>query len=863
MRKGLNKLMASVIAGAMAMSVASTSFAAVASDVEGTKYVEPTRVLSALNIMVGDKDTGLFRPEDQIKRSEVAKIAVNAMGLESIALMSNGPTKYPDVVENHWANGYINVATSQGLIIGDPDGNFRPDDSISYAEAMTIMVRMIGHEPSALEKGGYPNGYLVVGAEKDINKNALGSANDKVNRGTVAFMTYNSLEVKLMERVGAGINAGYEEVDKTLLQNKLKTESGKGQVTGIENTRLSGNSSLKDGEIEIDGEVYKMRENFNNLLGYNVRYYIQENDLGDKEVILAYAEAGKNTTEDINAEQFYAIEDKGDSKIIKYKKNVNDNKVSSVELEKEPTLIYNGKAENLDYDLINLENKAGKINLLDTDRNGKYDIIFVTEYKNIVVSDVLTSSHKIVDMYGNNALTLDPEDENIKFTIKKGSQNIELKDLNKWDVLSIAASKDKTVYEINVINNKVEGKVDGISADEVSIGGVDYKIADNYKEAINLNTEGVFYLDIEGKIAAVDSTSAISNNYAYILNAACTDSMLDKCEIKVFTKEGKTEYKELASSIKLNGEARKTKEDVLNALQTGQDGAVEPQLITYELNSEGKVSRIDLANDNSQTGAIDEETFTLNQKLEQATFNGVTGKLGNVNVNANTVIFNIPADKEDEEDFAIADMSIFEHDAKYDALVFDMGKDFTAKAIIVTSASLKTDADAKIAIVKNVKQSLNADNDIVDKLTAYCDGQEISLLTENEGFLVKGEDKTLEAGDIIQYKTNSKNEISDMRILFDINNKDAEATNAPAENLVTMYGKVVDKFDGSINVSVDGVVTNLNVKNAKVYNVDTTLSNTVIENAETADIEKYEGSDSSKVFVKIYKDVVQEIVIVK
>ena len=91
-----------------------------------------------------------------------AKVAVEAMGLGSVAQSSNKPTKYPDVVENHWANGYINVATQQGVVIGDDEENFRPDDSISYAEAMTILVRIIGHEPAAESKGGFPTGYIAV-----------------------------------------------------------------------------------------------------------------------------------------------------------------------------------------------------------------------------------------------------------------------------------------------------------------------------------------------------------------------------------------------------------------------------------------------------------------------------------------------------------------------------------------------------------------------------------------------------------------------------------------------------------------------------------------------------------------------------
>ena len=93
-----------------------------------------------VDIMVGDKDTGLFRPEDTIIRSEAARVAISALGLQDVAASTSGATKYPDVAKDHWANGYINVATNQGLVIGDDLGNFRPNSDITYAEMVTILI---------------------------------------------------------------------------------------------------------------------------------------------------------------------------------------------------------------------------------------------------------------------------------------------------------------------------------------------------------------------------------------------------------------------------------------------------------------------------------------------------------------------------------------------------------------------------------------------------------------------------------------------------------------------------------------------------------------------------------------------------
>ena len=65
--------------------------------------------------MVGDAETGLFRLEDGILRSEFSKIAVYLSGLSEVAESSKSGTVFPDVVEGHWATGYINVAQQQDM----------------------------------------------------------------------------------------------------------------------------------------------------------------------------------------------------------------------------------------------------------------------------------------------------------------------------------------------------------------------------------------------------------------------------------------------------------------------------------------------------------------------------------------------------------------------------------------------------------------------------------------------------------------------------------------------------------------------------------------------------------------------------
>ena len=853
------KFIANLLTAALITSSAS---AAVKSDVDNTRYAEPIQILSALGIMNGDGD-GNYRPDDTMIRSEVTKMVIHALGLENAASSAQGISKFPDVPTDHWANGYINIATSQGIIVGDDTGNFRPNDKITYAEAMTILVRAIGYEKPAETKGGFPQGYLVVGSDNGINKGVSGSAYKPVSRGDVAFMTSNALNAYLMEMTGFGGTIEYEVTDKTLLKDKLKVTKGEGQIVAIQDTSIDGASNLSAGQVKIDKEIYDSSANFNNLLGYNVEYYVKETEKSDNELILAIPKKEKNSTVTIDAKLFEGISQKGENKVLEYFKQEDDKKVSSVTLETAAKLIYNGKYEEMSDEILNVDGKSGNVVVLDTDRNGKYDIVFVTEYKNLVVEEV-TATGKVIDKYGAPALKLDEDDDELRYTIRRGFEEVALSDLKEYDVLSIAASKDEKLYSIVITNESVEGKVTGMSADGVYVNNKLYEIAANYEQELSIGTEGVFYLDIDGRIAAVDKTAQVSGNYAYLVKAYANMNTDEIARFRLFTKDGKETVVEAAEKIRFNGKSGHLATDIVDQLN-GEDGITDKQLITYGLNSDGKLVSLNVAKDNTSNGAVDENSFTKNYVLKDAKFNAKLGLIGNIKIDANTVIFDIPSDAKDVSDYSMANISMFEDEQKYDVVVFDRTEDFYAKAIIVTNAAFQTNADSSIAVVTSIATSTNANEDITDKLYAYQDGKEISILAESQGILVKGEDKPLQNGDIIQYQTNAKGEIASIRVLFDVSAKTTEKSETPVENLSVVYGKVVKKFAKSMNVTVnDGQVINLQLPDdVVVYSVDTAKSKNNISVVTTGDIQAYDEDEGNRVFVRIYKDVVQEVVIVK
>ena len=252
----------------------------------------------------------------------------------------------------------------------------------------------------------------------------------------------------------------------------------------------------------------------------------------------------------------------------------------------------------------------------------------------------------------------------------------------------------------------------------------------------------------------------------------------------------------------------------------------------------------------------------MNYSLKNAQYSAATSKLGNVRITNDTVIFEIT---EDSADYSIRQKDVFEDEQNYDAEIYDMTENYTAKVVVLTNSAVKANADSSLAVVKKIVKATNSEDEETDMLQALSDGKEVSVFAESENVLVKGDSKKLEAGDLIQYRTNSKGEITSIRVLMDIQNKDTESSAEPVENLKTVYGKVTKKFTNTINVTVnDGGIVNYELpENVKVYEVDTTISKNNINTASVKDIQNYDADDNNRVFIKLYKDVVQEVVIIK
>jgi len=104
-------------------------------------YNTAVSTMAAMGIINGYPD-GNFHPNANITRAEFAAIAARFDTNSN----STGGASFADIY-GHWAQKEIDAAYQNGWILGYTDGTFRPDQSITRAEAMTMINRVLQRVP--------------------------------------------------------------------------------------------------------------------------------------------------------------------------------------------------------------------------------------------------------------------------------------------------------------------------------------------------------------------------------------------------------------------------------------------------------------------------------------------------------------------------------------------------------------------------------------------------------------------------------------------------------------------------------------------------------------------------------------------
>lgn len=248
MKKLMKKRLLAVALAAVMLFAATPAVAANFTDVTDANMKKAVDMLNSLGIISSAEK---FNPSGALTRAMFCAMAVPLSGISDVAQYKTY-TLFPDVRSNHWGMGYVNAAVKLKLIAPRPDGTFAPDQPITYNEAVTILVRLLGYGEADV---GYswPKNFLTkagaIGLTKDV------PVTETLNRGQGALLAYNLLYTPMKEQA----KSDSDEDNKTVSGNYIETKFGVKHISDAVITEVNVYSGGKQGIRTAEGAFYPTR----------------------------------------------------------------------------------------------------------------------------------------------------------------------------------------------------------------------------------------------------------------------------------------------------------------------------------------------------------------------------------------------------------------------------------------------------------------------------------------------------------------------------------------------------------------------------------------------------------------------------
>jgi len=722
------------------------------------QYRNASGLLASLGISEGYNDPEYSRYAD-ISRGDFAVLVARLLKLDIASAVSDGV--FDDVLPEHYASGAIAALRGINLVNGDGNNCFRPDDNIKLAEAVKILCVAIGYSHYANAGGGFSDGYLAAANEADLLENIKIGAEAALTKNEAFLLLYNALHANPVQQTQFGAEPKYEMVeDETVLTEYHDVYYVDGiiksnKITGLSTPSVS-NNSIDVSDLSISCENTDAKQ----YLGYNARVYYSENKSADSEVIYIMPKNNNSELkiEDAEAEPVYSA----DGNEIRYYES--GSKEKKAKLEQNFKLIYNGKAEG-DYNSILGALQDSHIRLLDNNGNGIYDVLFVNKYKNIVVKSVNLTEEKVYDMYSslNNWDFGEISDDAIFIITDTDGNKMEMADILPWRILSVASSNDGEYTEVTVTENFIYGAVTQIEGNNrFFVDGKEYKVAENFikygNQELYVGLSGSFCLDADGKIAAFVKEDDGSIKYG-ILIKSWEDEGDDFVNVRLFSEDGVVRTLSCAERVDVG--FGKLKRDAFYDMIKDEG----EQLIRYSVNSDGMLSRFEVAseepafNENAEHNGfyLYKEEASRKYRKTVSTFND------DFLVNSQTLVFAIYSNFESEDEkYRRIDISSLTNDMNYVVSAYtDKTNPAFADIMCIKYDSDSENFDWSPMAITEIREAVNGDGDVVSEIRGYTVDGYVTAQTEDisvtDGFV---------AGDIVRLKRNSGGMVNELVRLY-------------------------------------------------------------------------------------------------
>ncbi len=857
--------------------------------------------ITSLGIVTGDEQGNLLLNEE-ITRAEFVKMMINLRGYAEISEMNSGNELFSDIPEGHWAKGYINFAASIGMFEGYPDGNFGPEDKVLLQDCIKTVVKALGYDVVAQQKGGYPNGYIMVATEQQLLKDITASYSAPAVRGDVMTLLYNALDVELLQESTSNGRVIYEESDDTfrsLLTDKNDMVMIKGIVTTNNETWLGNEiTGLRDDEVEIDGMIFAVgKTNAADYIGQEVQIYCYENEAENRWEIINVAPTKKNNVVTIAADEYMNYS----GSRIEYER---EGRKEYISVSQDAVYLYNNRMVPI-FDVGYINDNSTDIYAVDNNGDEIYDYIFVNTYVSVVVDKAYSNGNLYFknefSLNGRNFLTLDEEDDDQHFTIENATgETLKYADIKANDVVSVFSSEDGKELKLIVSDKKVQGTIRELRSEEgVYIDDTYYEFANSAVESkLRIGDVRVAYLNHENKVVYVtdegmeDGTTlygyiqemgqpgGFGNVQAKIINSAVIRNEEEENENKddanvipvLVCQNAGMKVVDLNGKVNYNGVS-------MSAEKFMEDFGSGP--VKYQLDSTGKLKTID---DPEQRGGQSGVQIKYNAK--DKVFGGYVA-YGGFRIDDNTKVVCVPTNLDATEEDYMVQLRIDNKDAnrQYYAQGYEYDENSKAVKFLVISDQMKADdilnivpLTSKIGLVSSATQVTDETGETVYRTELLYDGELITLMSNN---IVQGKNDAitqLKRGDLIWFSKNNNGLMDNARIIKSLKSDNESMQENKDSDEETLFGYVKELSFNDVDVANNRTVhtVKLMIENDKtedvlipartlpsIYIYDSAAKTVKVGGLE--DIRPYTGSaaTSDKVFVVRPHRNVRVVVIVR
>ena len=592
-----------------------------------------------------------------------------------------------EIIQNERA---VHCVLSLGIMSRLPDGRFGENEPVPYNEFAKIILRLAAGEiPSfdrlydagetrpvtqaeaaqylvgALGYQVYENKYpgenpaVSVAAQLKLFQGIEQNLSANITRGEFAQMICRALKMDLLEQVSFGDRPEYRvSKGKTLLSERFHAVEVTGLLNAVPGVNLYSQTRPRKNRIEIDKVTYFTDgTDYSRLLGRRVLGYAVQRDDENEYEISGLVLDERDEAVEISLSALVSA-DKDELVYVK------DGKEEKASVDAVKNVLYNGTAVQ-DYQFTDeLADYEGSIVLGSSKAGGEYDVAVVTVMNTYWVERVTKMDHKI---YFKNGLTFGglpyvdaQSDSERHVTITRDGIPASVEDIQALDVVSIIESTDGSYVSIVASSLKVEGTVDEMSDEGVSLSGEFYPLSRQYllavKEAeagdetaeihkFRIGDSGVFYLSSDGKIAGYQGESGIE--YGFLKQIDKEKGIDGRAMIRLFSENKEWVNLKLAEKLTLDSESVSV--DEAFAILNNNSSAVFYQPARYRLNAGQEIVFLDTMIQNpSETNEEEQmmKNYVFEGKLDWTV--GFNLQPSSYSVSDKTVIFYLPGESEEE-----------------------------------------------------------------------------------------------------------------------------------------------------------------------------------------------------------------------